>query len=66
MFLAPVAALGGGTKGTFPPEHKFLRAEKMRIDCIKKFQIFVKFFQIFIKIFLKSFTIFLKPLKIFN
>ena len=65
MFLAPVAA-PGGKPGKRPPEHKVCRAERMRIQCRKKFKIFVQFFQIFIKIFLKTFKNFLKAFKSFN
>ena len=55
-----VAAPGGNRGNVPPPEHKFFRAERIRIDkiiSIKKFQNFVKFFHIFIEIFLKSFKI---------
>ena len=39
-------------------QNKFIKAEKMNNNSIKKLQIFVKYLQIFIKILLKSFKIF--------
>ena len=32
-----VAAPGGGNRGNVSPEHKFFRAERMRIDSKKNF-----------------------------
>ena len=53
MFLAPVAARGGDS-GERPPEHKFFRAERMRIDCRKNFKISLYFSKFFLN-FLKNF-----------
>ena len=43
MFIAPVAAPGGGDRGT-PPEHKVCRGERMRIDCKKNLKFSLNFY----------------------
>ena len=48
MFLAPVAALGGKTRGT-PPKHKVFRAERMRIDCRENLKFLLNFSKFLLK-----------------
>ena len=49
MFLAPVAAPGWGDRENVPPEHKYFRAERIRIDGRTNFKISLNFSKFLLK-----------------